>query len=85
MLSLAEEYVDSRSNWAGGQALRYEVRDGLTSDGTLLVIQGKDDLSDVLGLPDWGIGGEGGVHVSAPLQLSQDWFQQEGDLTPWGV
>ena len=58
MLLLAEEDVDARSNWGGGRALRSEVRDGLTSDGILLVVQGEDDLSDVLEPPDWGIGKE---------------------------
>ena len=48
MLSLAEEDVDARSNWAGSRALRSEVRDGLTSDGILLVVQGEDNLGDVL-------------------------------------
>ena len=58
MLSLAEEDVDARSNWASGQALRSEVRDSLTSNGILLVVQGEDDLGDVLEPPDWGIRGE---------------------------
>ena len=44
MLSLAEEDVDPLSNWTGGRALRSEVRDGLTPDGILLVVQGEDDL-----------------------------------------
>ena len=55
MLSLAEEDVDPRSNWAGRRALRSEVRDGLTPDGILLVVQGEDDLGDVLKPLDWGI------------------------------
>ena len=61
MLSLAEEDIDPCSNWAGGWALRSEVRDGLTPDGVLLVVQGEDDLGDVLKPPDWGILGEEGV------------------------
>ena len=61
MLSLAEEDIDCRPKWAGVQALRSEVRDGLTSDGILLVVQGEDDLSNVLKPPNWGILGEEGV------------------------
>ena len=61
MLSLAEEDVDPCSNWAGGCALRFEVRDGLTLDGILLVVQGEDYLGDVIEPPDWGILGEEGV------------------------
>ena len=34
------------------------MRDGLTSDGILLVVQSKDDLCGVLGVLDWGVGGE---------------------------
>ena len=61
MLSLTEEDVDLRSNWAGSRALRSKVRYGLTWDGILLVVHGKDDLGDVLDPPDWGILGEEGV------------------------
>ena len=61
MLSLAEEDVDPHSNWAGGRALRSEVREGLTSDSIILVVQGEDDLGDVFEPPDWGILGEEGV------------------------
>ena len=31
------------------------MRDGLTSDGVLLVVQGEDDLGDVLELIDQGL------------------------------
>ena len=34
------------------------MRDGLTLDGVLLVIQGEEDMGDVLELLDWGIFGE---------------------------
>ena len=61
MLPLAEEEVDASSNKAGRWALRSEVRDGLTSDGILLVVQGEDNLDDLLKPPDWDIGGEEGV------------------------
>ena len=37
------------------------MRDGLTPDGILLVVQGEDDLGDVLETTDWGILGEEGV------------------------
>ena len=37
------------------------MRDDLTSDGVLLVVQVEGDLGDVLEPPDWGIGGEEGV------------------------
>ena len=61
ILSLEEGYLDPCLNWAGSWALRSEVRDGLTSDSILLVVQGEDDLSNVFEPPDWGIGGEEGV------------------------
>ena len=61
MLSLTEEDIDPCSNWAGGWALRSKVRDGLAPDGILLVVQGEDDLGDVIEPPDWGILGEEGV------------------------
>ena len=53
ILPLAEDDVDARLNWAGGWALRSEVRDGLTSDGILLVVQSEDNLGDVIEPPDW--------------------------------
>ena len=37
------------------------MRDGLTSDGVLLVVEGEENLGDVIEPPDWGIGGEEGV------------------------
>ena len=52
ILSLVEEDVDTRSNWAGGRTLQSEVRYGLTPDGILLVIQGEDDLGDMLEPPN---------------------------------
>ena len=52
MLFLAEEDVDASSNWLGGRALLSEVRDGLTSDGILLVVQSEDNLGDVLKPPN---------------------------------
>ena len=61
MLLLAEEDGDPRSKWTGGRALRSEVRDGLTLDVILLVVQGGDDLGDLLKPPNWGILGEEGV------------------------
>ena len=60
MLLLTEEDIEPRSNWASGWALRSEVRDCLTSDGILLVVQGEDDLSNVIEPPDWDIMGEEG-------------------------
>ena len=48
MFSQAEEDVDACSDWAGCRGLRSETRDGLTSDGVLLVFQGEDDMGDVL-------------------------------------
>ena len=59
MFSQAEEDVDTRSNWSGFRALRSEVRDGLTSDGVLLVVQGEDDPGDILEPLHQGVGGEG--------------------------
>ena len=61
MLSQAGEDVDARSNWAGCQALRSEVRDGCISDGVFLVVKGEDDLCDVLEPLDRGVGGQEGV------------------------
>ena len=61
ILSLAEEDVDPHSNWAGGRSLQSEVRDGLTSDGILLVVKGENNLRNVLEPPNWGILGEEGV------------------------
>ena len=37
------------------------MRDGLTSDGVFLVVQGEDNLGEMLEPPDWGIGGLEGV------------------------
>ena len=37
------------------------MRYGLTSDGILQVVQGKDDLGDMLKLLDQGVWGEEGV------------------------
>ena len=54
----AEGDFDVRSDWAGCQRLRYEVRDGLTLDGILLVVQGEDDLCGVLEVLGWGVGRE---------------------------
>ena len=48
MFSQAEKDVGDRSNWAGCQTLRSEVRDGLTLDGVLPVVQGEDNLGDML-------------------------------------
>ena len=57
MFAQTEEDVDAHLNWADGQELQSEVQDGLTLDGALLVVQGEDDLGDVLEPPDRGIGG----------------------------
>ena len=61
MLLLVEEDIHDCLNWSGGQAIQSEVKDGLTSDGILLVFQGEENLGDVLEPPNWGIGGEEGV------------------------
>ena len=37
------------------------MRYSLTLDGVLLVVQGEDNLGDVIEPPDWGMGGEEGV------------------------
>ena len=57
MFSQAEEDVDARSNWVGCWGILSEVRYGLTLDGVLLVVQGEDDLGDMLKLLDWASGG----------------------------
>ena len=61
MFSQAEEDVDARSNWAGCRALRSEVRDVLASDGVLLVVQGKDNMCEVLEPLVRGVRGKEGV------------------------
>ena len=45
-----------------------EVRDGLTSDGVLLVVQGEDDMGDMLKPPDWGILGEEECLAACPVR-----------------
>ena len=61
MFLQVEEDVDACSNWLGSWRIRSEVRDGLTLDGVLLVVQGEDDLGDVLKLLNRGVWGEEGV------------------------
>ena len=61
MFLQVEEDIKSRSNWAGCWGLRSEVRDGLTLDGILLVVQGEGDLGGMLKLLVWGVWGEEGV------------------------
>ena len=56
MFSYTEIDVDARSYWAGCRGLRYGVRDSLTLGGILLVLQGEDDLCDVLEVLDRGVG-----------------------------
>ena len=51
----SKEDVDVRSDRAGGRGLRSEVRNGLPSDGILLVVQGNDNLGSVLESIDGGI------------------------------
>ena len=55
MFLQAEEDADARLNWAGCRRLRSEMRDGLTLDGILLVVQGEDNMGDVLELHNWGV------------------------------
>ena len=55
MFSHAEEDVDVRLNRAGCCRLRSDVRDGFSLDCILLVDQGKDDMGDVLEMPNWGV------------------------------
>ena len=52
----SKDDIESCSDREGGQGLRLEVRDGLTSDGALMVVQGDDSLGSVLELLDGGIG-----------------------------
>ena len=61
MFSQAEEDVYARSNWAGCGSLQYEVRDSLTSYGVILVVQGVDDLGDMLEPLEQIVRGEEGV------------------------
>ena len=63
MFSQEEEDVGAQSNWSGCQELQSEVRDGLTSDGVLLVVQGEDDLGDVLEPAGLGVRGEKGIPI----------------------
>ena len=58
MFMQAEEDVDTHSNCAACRILRSEVRDSITLDGVLLVVQGQDDLGDVLKRTNRGVRGE---------------------------
>ena len=58
MFAHAEEDVDTRSNREGCCLIISEVQDGLPLDFILLVVQGKDNLGDVLEIFDWGVGWE---------------------------
>ena len=60
MFSQAERDVDACSNWAGCRALQFEVIDGLTSDGVLLVVQDEKNLGDMLEPLNWGVRREEG-------------------------
>ena len=58
MFSKEEEDVDARSNWAGCRGLQSEVRDGLTLDVIIPVVQGKENLYGMLKVLNWGVGGD---------------------------
>ena len=58
MLSQAEKDVDDISNLAGCRGLQYEVSNGLTPDGILLVVRGVDNTCDMLKVLDQQVGGE---------------------------
>ena len=55
LFSQSEEDVDTCSDREGGWGVHSEVRDGLPSDGVLLVVQGEGDLGGVLESLDQGI------------------------------
>ena len=61
MFSQTEEDVDACSNWPGFRPLQSEGKDGITSDGILMVVQGEDNLGDMLEPLDWGVRGEESV------------------------
>ena len=54
----AEEDIDARLDWAGCWGIRFEVRNGLTSDNILLVVQGEENMCSVLEFFNWGVGWE---------------------------
>ena len=54
MFLQAEKDVDARLNLSGRKGLQSEVRDSLNSDGVLLVVQGEENMGDVLELLSWG-------------------------------
>ena len=54
MFLQAEKDVDARLKFSGRKGLQSEVRDSLNSDGVLLVVQGEENMGDVLELLSWG-------------------------------
>ena len=54
----SKEDFDGRLDRVGVRGLRSEVRDGLQSDGVLLLVQVDDNLISVLKLVDRGNGRE---------------------------
>ena len=58
MILHSEENIDACLDWAGYRVFQYEVRDGLTSDGIVPVVQGENDLCSLLTVPNQGVGWE---------------------------
>ena len=58
MFYQTEEDVSARSNWIGCWRLQSEVRESLTSDGIILVIQDGGNLCDMFKLLNRGVCGE---------------------------
>ena len=54
----AEEDVDTRLDWAGCSRLRTEVRDCLTADGILLIVEGDDNFCGMAEMLSGNVPGE---------------------------
>ena len=53
MILYAEGDVDAHSDWEGYKRLQYEVRDGLTLDIIILVVQGDEYMRGILEVLNW--------------------------------
>ena len=58
MILYAEEDVDAHSDWEGCKRLQYEVRDGLTLNIIILVVQGEEYMRGILEVLNWCVGWE---------------------------
>ena len=78
MLEHAEEDVDTRLNRKRCCRLGSEVRYGPPLDRILLVVQGKDDLGDVLEMFDWGVSWEESIpNKEDEVQEGRNWTARQ--------